>query len=445
MSSDIITELRANDVKIVACTLVDNAGITRVKCVPIERLESAAETGIGLSYVFAVFGVDDHITASPGFDTPSGDMRLIPDVQYAVALEGAPGWAWAPVDQYDQELNVMPICQRSLLKRLMASAADKDISFKMSYEMEFTLLDADNNPAHDGPGYSPIALLEIEPLAVDLVTALQKQGIEVAQFHPEYSVGQVELSLGTGDPLRAADQHVLARNTIRRIARKYGFNTSFAPFVLEGAVGNGCHLHFSAWQDGQNLMTGGNGQEGLTESAEWMLAGVLQHLPEMIAVYAPSPLSYARLLPNHWAGAYTAWGWENREAALRYIKGMVSVRDKAANLEIKTVDHTANPYLAAAMLIASAMHGYDNQTSAPKAIQTNPADLSDEEREANLIYRLPATLGSAIEKFEASQLAKDTMGDLQFGAYLASRRLEWDSYLETDAFKLAEMFRFKYG
>lgn len=441
----IINRLKGNGVRLVACTLVDNAGVIRVKCVPIDRLAGTLTRGIGLSYVFAVFAVDDHITASPGYDTPSGDMRLIPDLNAVVELAGAPGWAWAPVDQYDQDGQVMPICQRSLLKQQVERAAGHGLTFQMAYEIEYTLLDHSGEPLHTGPGYSPIALLPAEQYAVDLLDALEAQGIKVTQFHPEYSSGQYEMSFGARSPVEAADQHVLIRNTVRRIASQHGFQAEFGPLVLAGAVGNGCHLHFSAWQDGQNLMQGGSGPEGLTETGEALAAGVLEHLRDLVAVYAPSVISYGRLQPDHWSGGYTCWGHENREAAIRMIKGMAGTRERAANMELKTTDHTANPYLAAAMLLASALDGLERGLRLPQPLQINPSTLPEAEREANRVYRLPATLGQAIDRLAQSTLARQAMGQAEFEAFLASRRLEWESYGQTDLVELTHLLRGKYG
>ena len=136
------SELERQGVRLVACTMVDNAGVTRVKGVPVSRIDHVSRFGVGLSNVFAVFAVDDHITSSPGFEGPSGDMRLVPDMAAAVVLAGGPGWAWAPVDQYDQEGEPMPVCQRSILKQAVERALREGLSFKMSFEVEFTLFDA---------------------------------------------------------------------------------------------------------------------------------------------------------------------------------------------------------------------------------------------------------------------------------------------------------------
>lgn len=437
--------LQQRGVRLVACTMVDNAGVARVKGVPIGKLKHVARFGVGISSLFAVFAVDDHITASSGFDTPSGDMRLIPDLSAAVVLASATGWAWAPVDQYDQELQLMPVCQRGLLRRLTEDAAAQGITFQMAYELEFTLFDADGEPAHEGPSYSPRAFLSVEKFAVDLVDALESQGITVEQLHPEYSAGQYEISVAARPPVQAADQHVLLRLTIRQLARQYGYQVSFAPVAIRGAVGNGCHLHFSAWKDGRNLFTGGTGRENLTEEGEALVAGVLDHLLELMAILAPSVPSYERLKPQHWSGAFTCWGWENREAALRLVKGTAGTRGRAANFELKSIDGASNPYLTAAVVIASALDGLERGLRLPEPIQVDPALLSEEARSSKGIYQLPADLGEAIDELERSTFVRSTLGDPLFEAFLAVRRLEWDTYREMDMGEVVDAHRWRYG
>ncbi len=437
--------LNEKGVKLIACTFVDNASVTRVKIIPLRKLESATRFGVGASSLFAVFAINDHIASSPGFDSPSGDMRLIPDSRVVIPLAFAPGWAWAPVDQYDQEGNILSVCQRGILKRVVRDAAAQGITFKMAYEPEFTLLDDDDEPAHKGPGYSHWALIPAEEFIHNLVDSLEEQGILFETIHPEYAIGQYEISIASLAPVQAADMYILLRLTIRQLARQYGYYVSFAPVVIRGEVGNGCHLHFSAWRDGQNLMTGGTGPEGLTEEGEALVAGVYEHLHELIAIFAPSVLSYERLQPGRWSGAFTSWGWENREAALRLVKGVVGTREKAANFELKPIDGTSNPYLVPAMLIASAIDGLRRDLHLPAPIQADPATLSDEAQALHGIRRLPTNLGDAIDELECSTLARTTLGDDLFEAFLAVRRLEWETFGERDIDELVDIYRWRYG
>ncbi len=430
----------------VACSFVDNAGITRVKIVPIHKLAGAAVNGIGISNVFAVFGVNDHITTCPGFNSPSGDMRLIPDLSAAVALSGAPGWVWAPVWQYDQEKMIMPICQRHFAGRMADAAAEQGFTFQMTYEMEFTLLDEDDNPVGAGfPSYGIRKLLPVEDFLIALVKALEEQGITVSQIHPEYAAGQYEISVDPKPPVEAADQFVLLRQTICRIARQFGYRVSFAPVVIPEEVGNGCHIHFSAWSRNKNLFTGGIGPEELTPEGEAMAAGILDRLTEMAAVIAPSVLSFERLKPSNWAGAYTCWGWENREAALRLCKGTKTVRAKAANFELKSIDGTVNPYLVVGVLIACCLDGLKRNLKLPEPVQINPADLSESERSKRSIRPVAGDYPEAVNQLERSTFLQKVLGKPLYDSYLAVKQFDWECYKDKPIEEIVDDLRWRYG
>ncbi len=432
-------------VRVLACTIVDNAGVTRVKGVPAYRANSVARFGIGLSDVFAVFTVNDDITKSPGFEGPSGDMRLIPDLERTVVYPDAPAWAWAPADQYDQDLTPMPTCQRTVLKRVTAEAADRGLELQMAYEIEFTLFDADGRPLHQGPSYGARAFLPLENLAVELVDTLSAEGIRTEQLHPEYSLGQYEISVAPRPPLEAADQQVLLRQTVVRLARRHGFLVSFAPIAIPGLVGNGSHLHYSLWQDGRNLMAGGSGPEGLHAEAAAFTSGILGHLPGLMAVFAPSPVSYERLQPHRWAGAYTCWGRENREAALRFVRGTVGSVEGSANIELKIVDGASNPYLAAACLIGAGLAGLDEERELPPPIVTDPADVPADRRGDLAIRRLPEDLASAVHEYEGSVVAARILGRPLYEAFAAVRRFELEHYAGRDIAEVADELRWRYG
>ena len=123
-SGDISTELlerpttdrfSAQGARAAALVFVDNAGIARMKCVPLDRLQRAAERGVGLSVVFGAARGDDLFAGVPGLSGPTGDIRLVADLDAAATLSCAPGWLWAPVDQRDQEGRPWPGCQRTFL------------------------------------------------------------------------------------------------------------------------------------------------------------------------------------------------------------------------------------------------------------------------------------------------------------------------------------------
>src|SRR5262249_54450635 len=156
--------------------------------------------------------------------------------------------------------------------------------------------------------YGMIRIIEASDYIRDVLAALADEGVEVEQFHPEYAAGQLELSVAPASPVEAADRSVLVRSTIRAVGESYGLRTSYSPKVDAAGVGNGGHLPLSVWRDGRNLMAGGDGPFGLTDTAASFAAGILSRLPALLAVGAPGEASYLRLVPQHWAGAYACWG-----------------------------------------------------------------------------------------------------------------------------------------
>ena len=434
----------AAGVRALAMTMVDNGGITRVKAVPIARLERVAANGVGMAYIWAAAGTDDLFADVAPFDNPSGDMRLVPDLGAARILTAAPGWAWAPVDQMTQELEPLPACQRSVLRRTVAAARAAGLDLRATFEVEATLLDEAGRPAHTGPGYSTTALALLDGFLLDLVEALEASGVEVEQFHPEYAPGQFEVSVAARDPLAAADTLVFMRTQMRFAARRHGLRVSFAPTAIAGAVGNGCHAHLSAWRDGANLMQGGDGPAGMTAAGAAALAGVLEALPGLLAVLAPGPAAYLRLQPHQWAGAYACWGIENREAAVRFIPGTVTSRDRSANFEVKVGDGGANPYLAMAVLAAAAADGVERGLTPPEPAQDDPAGLTAEQLAQRGITRLPATLADATELFERSELARRVLGEVLHGAFAAVRRRECETHGALGEQELADAYRWRY-
>jgi glutamine synthetase len=426
---------------------VDTAGIERVKTIPVAALERAVAWGVGMSPVFDTFLADDSIVATDVLGGPDGDLRLFPDLDRLVALAGQPGWAWAPVDRITQDGEVHPACTRSRLRHLVDAAAAEGLTFQASVEVEFALGVAGEPgfvPACAGPAYGMTRLVEQSRFCADLLRALGAEGVPVDQLHPEYAAGQYEVSVGAADPVAAADRSVLVRQTIRAVAQEYGLRASFAPAVLAGGVGNGGHLHVSVWRDGRNLHGGGDGPVGMTAEAAGFLAGVLDQLPALAALLTPSPTSYLRMQPSHWAGVYAAWGHENREAALRAVTGMVGNRDRAANLEVKCVDLAANPYLAFTGVLAAGLDGLRRGLRPPEPVRGDPAALDAAELAERGIARLPESLPVAIEAFEKSGLLRDTLGDVLADAVLAVRRGEDARVRDLSADAVAEAYRWVY-
>jgi glutamine synthetase len=433
----------------VVLSWVDTAGINRIKTVPVRRLEAVTAWGAGMSPVFDTFLADDSIVSTDVLGGPDGDLRLIPDLDHVVALAAQPGWAWAPVDRITQDANPHPACTRTVLRQLTHKAAEAGIEIKAGIEIEFAL-GRDDAPAGEfvpacvGPAYGMTRLVELSGFAAALLSALETQGCEVEQIHPEYAPGQFEVSVGALAPVAAADRSVLVRQTIRALAAEHGLRVSFAPSVIAGSVGNGGHVHLSAWRDGVNLHSGGEGRYGLTADGEAFIAGILASLPDLAALTTPSPSSFLRMQPSHWAGVYACWGRENREAAVRLVTGMAADPVGPANVEVKCADLAANPYLLLSGLLATGLDGLKRGLSLPAEVTGDPSGLPEAERERGGIQRLPMSLAEAVDRFFASELLREELGAVLCDAVVAVRRGEDARMAGLDNNAIAAAYRWVY-
>jgi glutamine synthetase len=427
--------LAARGVVGVAVTMVDNAGVTRVKGIPVGRLADAARDGIGAPPVFDAFGIDDSIAAA---GSPIGDLRLIPDLDAVVSLAGQPGWAWAPADRVGLDGAPYPGCQRTFARRMQARAAAANLGISMAFETEWVLdggAGDDLVPVTTAPAYGMGRLIDLSDFGRDLLEAFEAEGVDVQQLHPEYAASQFEVSVAPRSPLGAADRVVLVRQTIRAVAARHGYRVSFSPAVAAGGVGSGPHVHLSVWRDGINLLAPRAGDAGADDSpaglhpvGEAWVAGLLDALPALVAVVAPSVASTLRLQPHRWAAPWRAWGRENREAALRLVAGSASTGGAGANVELKIVDASANPYLVVGALIAAGLDGVERALSLPPEATSDPASMSEQARAEGGITRLPLSLPEALDAFESNPVLRAAMGAELADTWMSVRRAEAERF-----------------
>ncbi|UOX84773.1 glutamine synthetase family protein [Amycolatopsis sp. FBCC-B4732] len=422
----------------------DNNGIPRSRIVPIAGLADAATRGVGATSLFAVFDSHDAITyGHAGLATPSGDVRLVPVVERLRRLAGQPALAWAPVRQLGRDGEPWPYCQRAVLEAQVAEGARRGLEFRAGYELEFAVAPAGSadvvtTPGHPGPAYSPHALVRLDGFVAALLHDFAANGLRIGQLHAEYGVAQVELSLAATDPVAAADDQLLARQTIHAAAHAHGLVVSFAPLVGLGAAGNGWHLHTSVRRKGRNLL------DDLAGDGAGYLAGLLRDLPALTAITAPSVPSTLRLRPGYFAGAYAFWGVENREAPLRYVPGSPLLGAGHANVELKTSDASANPYLALAVVLAAGMAGIEDAPALPEPIAEDPGGWTAGERETRGVRRLPADTAEQDAALLATPRIAGVLGDDLLGAFRAVRASDaaWAAERSADEIVAAHLWRY---
>jgi glutamine synthetase len=421
-------------------TVVNAAGLCHAKTVPVNRMSAFANPGLGASPVWHVFTIDQSGIAVGGAIGVVGDQRIRVDPD-ALRILGD-GLAWAPGSFFDQDGAPDPFCSRGALARVEERLAAAGLSALVGHEMEFVLVGPDGAalPSHLWAQYGLAGVLEFEGFVRDVTEAATIAGVSVDQFHPEYGANQFEISLAPKSPVDAADQLMATRILVARTARRHGLRVSLSPVPFAGSVGSGAHQHFSLRHDGVPLFSGGQGAQGMRPAGEAAVAGVLAGLPEAQAILCGSILSGLRMQPGSWSGASVCWGTENREAAVRFLRGGPG-NTHGANVEVKVVDPSANPYLATAAILGLALDGIERELPLSPEVAVDPGTLSADERTKAGIGLLSTDQGDVVAALVESALLRGILGDAVVDSVVAVRRYEHEHFAELTPEELAEKFR----
>ena len=406
----------------------DPSGVVRGKQVHAARLSDALTSGLGLTRAQNALNLLDDLVPVEGME-PVGEIRIVPDPATFTRLPWLDGVASLLCDQVDHDGRDWGGCPRAFLKRAVDALAAAGLRVEAAFENEFYLAEdtpQGPRPWGDGLVYSSAGLDRAAPVVNDIVDALDAQGIQVEQAINEYGPGQQEISITRADALAAADRQLQLRDTVRGVVEtRHGLLASFAPKPYADHVGSGCHLHFSLWDGDRNAMTPDSDPFGLSATARAFLAGVLDHLPALVALTCPSYLSYARLQPSAWAASTVSWGFDNREAALRVASPFRGREDVSPNAELKTCDASSNPHLALGGLVLAGLDGLTRELTLPEPAAHDPAHLDAEAARRCGIRPLPTDQATALDALAADPVLMAGLGDLLGRCVLATRRAEY--------------------
>lgn len=411
-ADEIVTLAQKSAISLVRFIFCDTTSIVRGKCTRTDKLKERIESGIGLVKGTMAMNLLDQLQADTGLGA-TGEIRLIPDLETWAVLPYAERSASLICDM--QELNHKPWdhCPRSILKRVVEEAKSLGYSFQIAFEPEFTLGSFENGdykPIDKSLCFSTDGMNRTAKFINRFIDSLERQGIEVEQYYPELGPGQHELSIRHTSPLKACDRQIYYRETLRGVALEHDLDAMIAPKPFDDQPGNGCHLHLSAWDIYQerNLFWAEN---GLSDFGRFFVAGIIHHLPALVALTCPSVNSYRRLRPRAWSSAYTCWGFENREAAVRVPSVYWGQEMATTNIELKCVDSSCNPYIALAAVIGCGLDGVKRQLPLPPPVEVDPSTFSADEMTERQIHRLPSTLQEALIELEENETLMRLLGN----------------------------------
>lgn len=320
---------------------------------------------------------------------------------------------------------------RGNLKRVVKEMSELGFkSFNLGPEPEFFLFKLDENgkpttELNDSGGYFDFSPQDLgEDCRRDIVLELENLGFEVEASHHECGPGQHEIDFKYADVLEACDNIQTFKLVVKTIARRHGLHATFMPKPLHGIAGSGMHCNMSLFTDEGNAFFDEKGERQLSETAYYFLGGLLEHARAYTAVCNPTVNSYKRLVPGFEAPVYVAWSGRNRSPLVRVPES----RGLSTRLELRSVDPSANPYLAMAVLLEAGLDGIRNKIVPPAEVNRNIYVMNEEEREAAQITDLPSTLHNAIKALRKDDVIKDALGEHIYANFVEAKRLEWNAF-----------------
>ncbi|WP_307066901.1 type I glutamate--ammonia ligase [Alkalibacillus filiformis] len=334
-------------------------------------------------------------------------------------------------DIYNPDGTPFEGCPRYNLKRNIERMEKLGFTdFNIGTEPEFFLfkLDERGEPTmelNDKGGYFDLAPTDLgENCRRDIVLELEEMGFEIEASHHEVAPGQHEIDFKYSDAVKHCDDIQTFKLVVKTIARKHGLHATFMPKPLFGVNGSGMHANMSLFSNGVNAFFDENADEQLSEVAHQFTAGIIKHAVNFTAVTNPTVNSYKRLVPGYEAPCYVAWSGQNRSPLVR----VPSSRGLSTRIEVRSVDPAANPYMAMSVMLAAGLDGVENKLTAPEPVDRNIYVMDKEEREANGVQDLPATLYDALQHLKEDEVIKGALGEHLLEHFLEAKEIEWDMF-----------------
>jgi glutamine synthetase len=412
---------------------VDMYGRPSAKLVPAANLDDLANDGAG----FAGFAAgeigqmpsDPDIAAIPDLDS----LTLVPWQQNLarfacdITVEGEP---W-------------PYCPRTILRNQLARAKELGYDYKIGLELEYFLIRrrddgsieiADAQDTLEKPCYDMAGLTR----RYDFLTTVSKYCNELgwgnyANDHEDAN-GQFEQNFLFDDALVSCDRAIFFRYMVHTLAEQHGMVATFMPKPFTNLTGNGCHFHMSLWDGETNLFLDEDDPRGLglSETAYHFVGGLKKHARAYSALTAPTVNSYKRLKLGSttsgatWSPVWISYGYNNRTQMLR-IPGPGRIEDR-------TIDGSANPYLAAAAILAAGLDGIEKGLDAGEPNSENLYTISYDELRKRGLETLPSNLLEATTELEGDDVLREALGKGRGEDYLdyfiRVKRDEWARYHE---------------
>ena len=437
-AAKVIAAVRTAPGNRVKVAVSDIDGVLRGKYIHKEKFYSAAESGFGFCDV--VFGWD-MMDVTYDNTTLTGWHKGFPDALAKIDLGthrnvpwdgGVPFFLADFVTEAKGKEVPLPICPRQVLKRVLRRAEKLGFIPMCGLEYEwFNFAETPESWASKrgvGPtpitpgmfGYSLLRANANREFFAALMTEMNDFGVPIEGLHTETGPGVYEAAILFSEALEAADRAILFKTGVKEISSRFSIMPSFMAKWNPNLPGCSGHIHQSLSDGKKNLFYDPKGRNSMSALFERYLAGQIAVLMEFAPMYWPTVNSYKRLVDGFWAPVKPTWGIDNRTASFRVI----AASPKSTRLETRSPGADMNPYLAAAAVIASGLHGIEQKLE----LMAKPIEGTN--RGAEHIARAPRTLIETTRIFRDSTVARDWFGDDFVDHYAATREWEWRQWLD---------------
>ncbi len=266
-------------------------------------------------------------------------------------------------------------------------------------------------------GYSAVRASTYSDLVHDIIESMEAFGVTIEGIHTETGPGVYESSIQYSDGVSAADRGALFKNGVKELSPRHELIPTFMAKRNADLPGCSGHIHQSLIdENGTNLFA--SESEPISGLANAYLAGLLELMPAMTALFCPNINSYKRAVTGVWSPVNVSWGVENRTTAVRAIPGNSTT---ATRLECRLPGADANPYLVMAACLAAGLHGIEKGLEAPVAVEGNAYETDG-------LTELPPNLSDATRLMKSTQTVREYFGDVFVEHYAMTREYEVRRY-----------------
>lgn len=421
--SEILQIVDEEDVEFIRLQFTDMFGVLKNIAVPSSQLMKVMENRCTVE-----------MAALNGFDPKvDGEFYLKPDLSTFTILPWRPQQGKVArfiCDVYSEDGTETMLSPRYILKKAVEEAEGLGYTLQVNPECEFFLFHTDDNGnpttvTHEQAGYLDTSPVDLgENTRRDVVLTMEEMGYEITSSHHEIAPAQHEIDFPFETAMETADKVMTFKMAVRTIAKRYGLHATFMPKPRMEVNGSGMHLNMRLIKEGKNVLEDENGN--LSREGEAFLAGILEHVAGMTAVFNPIVNSYKRLVPGFEAPSEITWSTKQRTALIHIRKRL----GEGLSLELRSPDSTANPYLVFALCLKAGLYGIQHQLQAPPELTEDIRRLTCEEKLEKGIASLPENLGEALKAMAQDSLVEETLGAEYADVFQKVKRKEWKSYLE---------------